>query len=893
MKKFISLFIIISMLFSLNTFAFSQFEEIEKDINIIIETYSNNIDEIENIYDKIKSFCTNNISEIKYIYTEVFYGFSVTVSSSYLNDIKKSEGVKNVYIAKEYTIPEIIPSDDTFYNKTKNNINLFSTDNSYNGKGTIVAVIDSEFRLNHNCFTSLPSELKYSKSDMMNIFSSNSLHCEDYSDITYESTWYSDKIPFFYDYGEKDTITTGTNYHGTSVASLIAGNNSNLSNFATQAQLALFKISDKNGDITTEYILAALDDAYKIKVDAVNISFGDNVGFVNNWNGLADELNFSHISKKFKDAGIPIFVATGNSSNSGNIKYNNKYYSLAENPDTGTLSSYASQINIISSGALEYSSSNPPKIASYSSIGATNDLRLAPDLTFFGNTKYAYGSSSSNYKTGKGTSFSTPLLCGIYLACKEYFKENYKSLSENEIANYIEQALMSTANLVKYNNVSVSPRQQGAGYPDIALATLTPVVLIGSDNKTKINLFEIDKNTFTFKFNAKNYSTESHTYALSAEFITDNYKKINNSSINYMTPCLLENTVYAFDCGNEVTLLPGETKEITVSASLPEEIINEYEKIFKSGLFIEGYIYLNDKDNIYPQLHIPFMGFKGKWNTPKIFDTSNVYNYFGFYYNNQDDINLYNSGIIYVNPKTASWRMGVLRNVADFKVDVVKGNILKNRLTASNGFRKNYLYNNEFHYSAFYGHVLLKDSLDEGQYKIIYSGKIEYDNAETQSCYQNIIIDRTNPELTVKRIAKNNRVYLQLNLKDNYMIDFFSIEQYKGEEKTNDFNYTESINSPEYTGEYDITDAQLYNYKVTVYDCALNQNSYMLNESSYTSYISGYNSDKKLIKIKLYGGILTFEDATDIASTFDDTVTEIKYYVWDGLNPMIIPVKLR
>ena len=68
LKKFISLFIIISMLFSLNTFAFSQFEEIEKDINIIIETYSNNIDEIENIYDKIKSFCTNNISEIKYTF---------------------------------------------------------------------------------------------------------------------------------------------------------------------------------------------------------------------------------------------------------------------------------------------------------------------------------------------------------------------------------------------------------------------------------------------------------------------------------------------------------------------------------------------------------------------------------------------------------------------------------------------------------------------------------------------------------------------------------------------------------------------------------------------------------------------------------------------------------
>ncbi len=181
--------------------------------------------------------------------------------------------------------------------------------------------------------------------------------CEGY---TFSDTWYNFKIPYYYDYAEQDNIVSGSKNHGVAVASLIGGNSSDVTGTAPDSQLALFKIADAKGTIDSATVLKALEDAYKLDVDAVNLSIGDPSGFSSIYSGSIQTLNFEQVFDNFKAKGVSVFVSSGNSSNSGSYYHQGykKYLPLTETSDYATVSSFASQKNVVAVGALKQNRAN-------------------------------------------------------------------------------------------------------------------------------------------------------------------------------------------------------------------------------------------------------------------------------------------------------------------------------------------------------------------------------------------------------------------------------------------------------------------------------------------------------------------------------------------------------
>ena len=180
--------------------------------------------------------------------------------------------------------------------------------------------------------------------------------------LTYDNTttvddvYYNDKVPFAYDYADKDPdVFPSYSSHGMHVAGIIAGNSvetmydndgkplldadGNELNFrgvAPQAQLAICKVftdddkSDVLGGAEQVDILAALEDCIKLGVDVINMSLGSSAGFAQE----EDEYT-AGVYARIREAGISLVVAASNDYSSG---YGGPTgTNLTSNPDAGTV----------------------------------------------------------------------------------------------------------------------------------------------------------------------------------------------------------------------------------------------------------------------------------------------------------------------------------------------------------------------------------------------------------------------------------------------------------------------------------------------------------------------------------------------------------------------------
>lgn len=181
----------------------------------------------------------------------------------------------------------------------------------YTGSGTLIAVIDSEFELSHDAFSVMPEAPGYDEEFVEKLFGTGAFSVSD--KYTAGDIYRSKKVIFAYDYAEDDADVSGNkkNYHGTHVAAVAAGNSGgkNKTDFrgcAPDAQLALMKISDKEGTIRESALIRALDDAVKLCPDVINCSFGEQV--------FLERAGIPDIYKKIEALGIICCGAGGNSS---------------------------------------------------------------------------------------------------------------------------------------------------------------------------------------------------------------------------------------------------------------------------------------------------------------------------------------------------------------------------------------------------------------------------------------------------------------------------------------------------------------------------------------------------------------------------------------------------
>lgn len=300
--------------------------------------------EIEALTGKTGTASVNGASDLTYSYTTVLNGFSMKIPFGKLDEVRSLNGVKNVWVAEQYSLPEDLSADDDTISMNSSTGMVGSTEANamgYDGTGTIVAILDTGFMKAHEAFSVMPTNTKYSKDDIASLLQSQSLA----SKVTdADSVYINEKAPYGYDYanGDADPEAVGQ-AHGVHVAGTVAGNNGkDFHGVAPNAQLMIMKIfGDGSGSTSDDIILAGVDDSVKLGADSINMSLGSPAGFTDYGDENESEeenLTYYGVYTRAEKAGVNVLVAAGNETSSTNYNaHNNLTY--AEYPDNAIVAS--------------------------------------------------------------------------------------------------------------------------------------------------------------------------------------------------------------------------------------------------------------------------------------------------------------------------------------------------------------------------------------------------------------------------------------------------------------------------------------------------------------------------------------------------------------------------
>lgn len=294
------------------------------------------------------------IGNISQTYTTVLNGFACHTTYGNFKELENSGLVEEVILCDTYNLPSTSSADSSSsYNTVTNVVDVYETgifnssSSDYNGEGTSVAVLDSGFDCSHTVFANQP-EKEMITLDLVNDKLKSLNAYQTTENLKAEDLYYSKKIPYAYDYADKDfDVNPFDSEHGTHVAGIIAGDDDTITGVATNTQLVLMKVfSDFSSGAETEDLVAALNDAVILGVDCINMSLGTSCGF----NREVDEEAINEVYDAIEEAGISLIAAASNDYSSGyggEAGNTNK----TSNPDSGTVgapSSYTSSLSVAS-----------------------------------------------------------------------------------------------------------------------------------------------------------------------------------------------------------------------------------------------------------------------------------------------------------------------------------------------------------------------------------------------------------------------------------------------------------------------------------------------------------------------------------------------------------------
>lgn len=296
---------------------------------------------------------------LNYEYTTLLNGIAVSVPYSDLERIADMPGVDAVYIANHYA-----PPDDCISSNSADEMiqaSWLHTNCGGDGSGTVIAVLDTGITPGHEAFQQYPGMLQQ---PAISEIKAKSLLSE-----LGRGIYLSSKIPFAYDYSDRDNDATddssATGGHGTHVAAITAGYVASddgaikFSGSAPDAQILAMKIfsSGMTSGTSSDVYFAALEDAYRLGADVINMSLGSPNGFTYD-SELENEV-YGNIYKKLQDAGIICCIAAGNEGTMAT--YANTAagdgYLTADYTDFGTVSSpatYGENLAIASAENAQY-----------------------------------------------------------------------------------------------------------------------------------------------------------------------------------------------------------------------------------------------------------------------------------------------------------------------------------------------------------------------------------------------------------------------------------------------------------------------------------------------------------------------------------------------------------
>lgn len=260
-------------------------------------------------------------------------------------------------------------------------------------------------------------------------------------------------------------------------------------------------------------------------------------------------------------------------------------------------------------------------ISGFSSWGPTPDLQFKPEIAAPGGGILSLV-RDSEYAVKSGTSMATPHVAGGMALLKQAYQKQGRKLQGRALVETLKAAAMNTAEPILDPRVSeaasdkakgkkypYSPRVQGAGLMQIAKAIQTPAVVVDGKGKAGVSLGEIG-NTTTFSLFVDNkFGKKPITYQLQDEFgvMTD----LRKDGLNMLTATALTGAQLRFSAP-KVTVAPGKRAEVKVTLTIPQGATRNQ--------FAEGFISFAPEDTSLPVLRVPYFGFFGDWDEPRIMD---------------------------------------------------------------------------------------------------------------------------------------------------------------------------------------------------------------------------------------------------------------------------------
>ncbi len=305
------------------------------------------------------------------------------------------------------------------------------------------------------------------------------------------------------------------------------------------------------------------------------------------------------------------------------------------------------------SGTITISASQTagPFMSDFSSWGPTPSLQIKPEITAHGGSIYS-AVPGQDYDRISGTSMACPNVSGITALLRQYVKENFPAIADDNqaVTTMVNRLMMSTADiLMNKNGNPYSIRKQGAGLANLMDCSSTTAYIVAYDadggemTKTKLELGDDPAKTgvYTMHFAIVNFGSTVLSYDLSAYVMTEG---VSDTKTSHGDTTVTEEAYIlsgaAFDItasgnaavsGKNVTVAAGQTADLTVTVTLSDADKQYLDDSFENGMYVEGFIVLDSVEEAVVDLSIPYLAFYGDWTVAPLFDLD-------YYQTNADEL---------------------------------------------------------------------------------------------------------------------------------------------------------------------------------------------------------------------------------------------------------------
>ncbi len=340
---------------------------------------------------------------VKWNLTLLTNAISVEIPYKDIALIRRIPGVKSVEFETQYEAPrDVADAHPNTANTSEQMVGAQAAWTAgYTGAGSRIAIIDTGIDTTHQSFADAGFDkaiAEFTGVQLMNSIPSG---------LNGSGKSFGKKIPYGYNYVDKNTTITHTNdtqgEHGSHVAGIAAANRYigtedaaskvGAVGMAPDAQLCIMKVFGANGGAYDSDYMVAIEDAIVLECDSCNLSLGSAVQGWTFDNEYQDILN--SLSDPEHNPDMVVAISAGNS------------YSLVDMMSDSSRSNglYIEDVNMHTGG------SPGTFINSLCVAAAQNTLTKGTPLTFNGSQKVFYYESTGNEE--EGTTYTNPAMTTI------------------------------------------------------------------------------------------------------------------------------------------------------------------------------------------------------------------------------------------------------------------------------------------------------------------------------------------------------------------------------------------------------------------------------------------------------------------------------------------------